>query len=93
MIVDHKKLHPQEQEIPELTKEQMEELGLSFFVATHRNNLTTIWKYINEKNISINDAVNEVLNKQSGLSRKNRDLLEFTKLEVLEKIFNADETN
>lgn len=93
MIVDHKKLHPEEREIPELTKEQLDEFALSFFVTTHKNNLTTIWKYINEKNISINDAVNEVLNKQSGLNRKNRDLLEYTKLEILEKIFNADETN
>lgn len=83
----------QEEQAPEITQEQIEEFAFRFFVHTYKNNWTAILKYINEKNISINDAVNEVLNKQSGLSRKNRDLLESTKLEILEKIFNTNETN
>lgn len=93
MIVEQNKENQEQiqETVPKLTPEQIEKLSLSLYVNAHKNSLMTIWQYLDRKKININEAINEVINKTSGLTRRNRELLLDTKLEILEQIFNADE--
>lgn len=93
MIAKQNKENQEQLQTPQLTPEQFEKLSLNLYINTHKNSIITIFRYLKENDININEAVNEVLNKKSGLSRRNRDLLLNTKLEILEQIFNTNETN
>lgn len=87
MSEEVKDLKPEEQskEYTEEEKQQLEDFYLTIYKKRFKGQLNRIKEYLISNNITIEDAIDEVNNKSSKLSRSCRDILIYTKLEYLKK--------